>query len=624
MNKLRCLPLAFTLSSFLLAGGVNAQEGTNEPCYPAELIDFSQGIKTNNQPIGADRSDPGKALGEPDASNAAGGFVSLGVGGSITLSFDGVVLDQPGIDLIVYETSFSGNNCGANDDEFADIELSADGITFVFAETICRDGQLDIASYGLASVSQIRITNAAQTATSDGYDVDGVVAVNGCSPELVDEDPCYSSFVLDYIPGLNNQGQAIADPLRIDPSKALGAPQLNDTYNFVSLGYGGQLIVSFSGAGAINGPGDDIFIAETTFGNNTFASYPERADIFVSQNDVDYYLVGESFTSSASSFDIDAAGQGFEYITSVKIFDTTPISSVSVDAYDVDGVVALHGCTEPDPEIIVCEGVFRTQTQGGWGQPANGNNNGAYRNANFAAAFPEGLTIGCAEGFTLSLSSASAVQNFLPSGGQSNVFSENLIDPTGNEGAFTGNLTALTISVVFDNYDANFAPNSDYALEDLIVQSGIFTGFTVGEILAIANDVIGGCSNAYATNQLNTVVDGINNAYVDGNDSNGGLLGCEAPAGQSALITNSVNVRIAPNPSAGNVVISFDAVADERATLEVIDISGRIVATLYNRDVHAGLLYRFDFNGQHLPNGIYIAKLTGANYVATEKIMIAK
>ncbi len=624
MIKFRRIPVAFTLSAFLLAGGVYAQEGANQPCYPAEVINFSQGLKTNGQPVEANRSDSTRALGQPDASNAAGGFVSLGVAGSITLSFDGVVLDQPGIDLIVYETSFSGDNCGRSDDEFADIELSEDGITFVFATTICRDGYLDMADYGLTKVSQIRITSAAQTSTPDGYDVDGVVAINGCSPDFGIEDPCYSSSVLDYIPGLTDQGQPITNPLRLDPEKALGAPQLDDTYNFVSLGYGGYLIVGFSGAGAINGPGDDILIAETTFGNNTFASYPERANIYVSQNDQDYFLIGESFTNSASSFDIDAAGQGFTYITSVKIVDTTPIGSVSEDGYDVDGVVALHGCQDPDPEIITCEGVFRTQTQGGWGQPANGNNNGAYRDANFATAFPGGLTIGCAEGFTLSLTSATAVRNFLPSGGPSIVFNSNLIDPTGNKGAFTGNLTALAISVGFDNYDPNFAPNSDYALEDLFIQQGTFAGMTVGEILAIANEVIGGCSDAYTPNQLNPIVNAINNAYVDGNDGNNGLLGCDAPESAISIRTHDVTIGISPNPSAGNVTVSYEVIADGRSSVEIMDLNGRVVANFNSQDVNAGQVYRFDFHGEHLPNGIYIVKLSGAGFVATEKIMIAK
>jgi len=56
-----------------------------------------------------------------------------------------------------------------------------------------------------------------------------------------------------------------------------------------------------------------------------------------------------------------------------------------------------------------CTG-FKTFTPGAWGAPCNGGNAGCYRDAHFAAAFPNGLTIGCNN--TLTLTSAAAVQAF--------------------------------------------------------------------------------------------------------------------------------------------------------------------------------------------------------------------
>ena len=81
-------------------------------CYAMTVIEFVQGAQSNAQMVGPDRSNPSKALNEPDRSNAADGFVSLGVGGHIILEFGGPVYDQTGDDIKVFETSFSGNTCG--------------------------------------------------------------------------------------------------------------------------------------------------------------------------------------------------------------------------------------------------------------------------------------------------------------------------------------------------------------------------------------------------------------------------------------------------------------------------------------------------------------------------------
>ena len=92
-------------------------------------------------------------------------------------------------------------------------------------------------------------------------------------------------------------------------------------------------------------------------------------------------------------------------------------------------------------------GQFRTQTQGGWGSSASGNNPGAYRDLHFDQAFPNGLSIGC--DFTLTLTSSEAVQEFLPSGGTASQLTEDLIDPFGYENVLAGQLVAIRLSIKF-------------------------------------------------------------------------------------------------------------------------------------------------------------------------------
>ena len=161
---------------------------------------------------------------------------------------------------------------------------------------------------------------------------------------------------------------------------------------------------------------------------------------------------------------------------------------------------------------------YRTQTQGGWGSKPKGNNPGMYRSMHFDDAFPSGLTVG--GDYTLLLNSSQAVQDFLPSGGTPAALDMDYEDPTNKElkNVFAGQVVALTLSVEFDKNDPDFS-ESDFLLEDLVFAEGTgFEGYTVGEILADANKVLGGGVSDYgfSLNELNEIIDAVNNSFVDG------------------------------------------------------------------------------------------------------------
>ena len=75
-----------------------------------------------------------------------------------------------------------------------------------------------------------------------------------------------------------------------------------------------------------------------------------------------------------------------------------------------------HSCdvdwTGTNPDCIVRIGDFRSQTQGGWGSTCSGNNPGCYRDTHFDTAFPDGVTIGCDGGESLTFTSSAAVRDF--------------------------------------------------------------------------------------------------------------------------------------------------------------------------------------------------------------------
>ncbi|MBD0257855.1 MAG: SprB repeat-containing protein, partial [Cytophagales bacterium] len=314
---------------------------------------------------------------------------------------------------------------------------------------------------------------------------------------------------------------------------------------------------------------------------------------------------------ASNAFDNLAAG---EYKITVK------------DDNDCEAIVYCEVKAKPAPP---CKG-FRTQTQGGWGSKPSGNNPGTYLHANFDNAFPNDLVVGCNGGYTLKLTSAQAVTNYLPGGGTPDKLSGNLIDPAGYGNNLAAQLVALTLSVGFDKYDADFGA-SGVLLENLVITQGIFEGWTVKELLVEANLALGGCDRkTNATfSQIADALDAINNCYVDGTDQPCGYLKCPPqPCGQcetntatartavkaEADIVGGLQIQASPNPFSEKATIQFSVTQTTEATVDVYSITGAKIGTLFKGKAEAGQVYKVEFKGvdargQGLKAGTYIYQL---------------
>jgi SdrD B-like domain/Concanavalin A-like lectin/glucanases superfamily len=222
--------------------------------------------------------------------------------------------------------------------------------------------------------------------------------------------------------------------------------------------------------------------------------------------------------TTAPVFDQQQSNHDLSCTASVPLI--TPTVSDNCDENVALTYTDVNNCNNSTPSD--CD--FKTFTQGGWGAPANGNNPGAYRDANFATAFPSGLTIGCAAGNTLTLTSAQAVKDFLPSGSTPSALPSDLVNP-GNSyrNVLAGQLTALTLSLGFDAAMPSFAPSPGY-LGNGVIASGPFAGTTVSQLVQISNDVIGGCASTYSYSVLNQALTAINENFDGG--ANQGYINC--------------------------------------------------------------------------------------------------
>jgi len=170
---------------------------------------------------------------------------------------------------------------------------------------------------------------------------------------------------------------------------------------------------------------------------------------------------------------------------------------------------------------------LHTQTPGGWGATPRGNNPGKYLHDHFAAAFPDGLQVGCYPGnYYVNLTSAQAITNLLPTGGEAKVLAQNYSNPIALDNVLVGHVVALTLSVGFDEKFEDFAKGSN-KLGDMFIASGPFQGWTVKDFLAEANKALGGCGT-YAPKDVVKTITAINENYVDGKTDNGFLV-CAMP-----------------------------------------------------------------------------------------------
>ena len=208
-----------------------------------------------------------------------------------------------------------------------------------------------------------------------------------------------------------------------------------------------------------------------------------------------------------------------DYTYNLDITDSE-VDFVCTCTYGAD-TTAFNPCS-------LAPGDFRTQTQGGWGQDeCSGDNPACYRDANFASAFPDGITVGCPSiGGSLTFTSSAAVAAFLPCGGPPAVETATMTDPACNHNVFAAQLLTAKLTLGFDQADAGFS-SSPLGIELLSPDSGPLQTFTIQEIVDAADLVLGGCADGwfadlgYTMPNLVEALTNFNESFIDGTSASG-------------------------------------------------------------------------------------------------------
>ncbi len=98
-----------------------------------------------------------------------------------------------------------------------------------------------------------------------------------------------------------------------------------------------------------------------------------------------------------------------------------------------------------------------------------------------------------------------------------------------------------------------------------------------------------------------------------------------ARRGRGKLTDADIMMQTAPNPFSTTTTIAFSLPIAEQVQVQIFDISGKQISTLFNGAIDAEANYSISFDANGLPSGMYICKLSTSTGVSKfEKLVIAK
>ncbi len=94
-------------------------------------------------------------------------------------------------------------------------------------------------------------------------------------------------------------------------------------------------------------------------------------------------------------------------------------------------------------------------------------------------------------------------------------------------------------------------------------------------------------------------------------------------ASEPASVPGSIHVTAFPNPFNASTQIEFDLPVRGEVTLNIFDITGRLVTTLMQESLPPGR-HTAAFDGRDLASGLYFARLQNGENFSTHKMVLLK
>ena len=82
--------------------------------------------------------------------------------------------------------------------------------------------------------------------------------------------------------------------------------------------------------------------------------------------------------------------------------------------------------------------------------------------------------------------------------------------------------------------------------------------------------------------------------------------------------------NIFPNPVNDRAKINYGVAKTSNVTLDVLDMNGNLVQTIFSGSAEAGVTYQQMFEVAGIESGVYMVRLTGNNTAKFERVVVAK
>ncbi len=159
-------------------------------------------------------------------------------------------------------------------------------------------------------------------------------------PKFVDNQ-CAGGSIISFDQGTRKDGRRISR-FRSNPDRAIGNPRERRYFNFVSLGFGGSITVELNNEIFDNKDTNEFAIFESTgfFDNIPCHYYPEAAEVFASQDGVEFVSLG----TTCQDGEFDLATGNLRSAKYIKVVDTSDkaVFPWFADGYDLDAIVCLE------------------------------------------------------------------------------------------------------------------------------------------------------------------------------------------------------------------------------------------------------------------------------------------
>lgn len=92
----------------------------------------------------------------------------------------------------------------------------------------------------------------------------------------------------------------------------------------------------------------------------------------------------------------------------------------------------------------------------------------------------------------------------------------------------------------------------------------------------------------------------------------------------TVVTATNFNMTAFPNPFKDHTMIIFSVEQDAYTTIELYDLSGKLVQRLFNAEAQAGMQYAINVDGSEWNSGVYLCRITSNNQIEHVRLVLAR